>query len=517
MDLLKNKLKKMLSWKPDMRFVAVLSVVICVLLLIPLLHMAFYAVPWYDDYNFGKFVKNFLAVENNLSGVLKGALYCTKTQWLAWQGAYSASFLNSLMPAVWGEEYYFLGPIFLILILFLSVWMLVGVFVRDMLRAKGASCIVLQSVTAAMAVVLLHSAPDGFYWYAGGICYVGMHSFLMLLIVIWMKLITNEKRVSAFLLVPLSIIGAILVGGATYVTAIQGLLVGLSAMLMGALLRNKRILLLVPSMSVYAFGFFKNVTAPGNDVRFSSLETQGLDAVSAISRSFKEAFLHIRDFSGVITLVILILLAPIIWQMLQKSDFNFKYPGLLLVWSFCLYATGFTPSLYALGHAGLPRTLNAVKITYQVLLVVNEVYWLGWLQRKLKEEDEFILFGWCCRKVQRETETSERRIPISFYLVMGILISGIFVLEPNQVENFSSYGAYYYIQSGEAYNYHQEYLKRLEIIKNSEDIVVVEPYHCRPWILSVGELSDNCNSGANRAIALYYNKQAVVCQEAETD
>lgn len=517
METLRKNINKVLSWKPDMRFVAVFSVMTCALLLIPLFRMAFYAIPWYDDYNFGKFVKNFLDEEYSLLSALKGAAYCTKTQWWAWQGTYSACFLFSLMPAVWGEEYYFLGPVFLILILFLSVWVMAGVFIRDVLRAKGASCIVLQSVTAAMTVVLLHSAPDGFYWYVGGIHYVGMHAFLVLLIAIWMKLITNEKTASAFLLVPLSLIGAVLAGGANYVTTLQGLLVGFSAVLAGALLRNKRTLLLLPSMLVYAFGFYKNVTAPGNNVRFFYLQSPGLDAVSAIGRSFKEAFWHIGDFSGAITLIILILLAPIIWQMLQKSDFNFKYPGLLLVWSFCLYATGFTPSLYALGHAGLARTLNAVKITYQILLVANEVYWLGWLQRKLRKTNEFTLFGWYCRKVQGETETSERRISISFYLAMGILMAGIFVLEPNQAASFSSYGAYYYIHSGEAYNFHQEYLKRVEIIKNSEDIAVVEPYLYRPWILSVGELSDNYNNGANRAIAAWYDKQAVVCQEAKTE
>ena len=513
----KNKLKKLLLWKPDIRFVAVFSVVICVLLLIPLLRMAFYAVPWYDDYNFGKFVKNFLDEDYDLLSALKGAVYCAKTQWWAWQGTYSASFFNSLMPAVWGEKYYFLGPVFLILILFFSVWILVGTFARDVLQGQGASSIVLQSVMAAMVVVLLYSAPDGFYWYVGGICYVGMHSFLVLLIAIWMKLMTYRKWASTIILVPLSLIGALLAGGATYVTALQGLLVGISAVLAGALLRNKRTILLLPSILVYAFGFYKNVTAPGNNVRLSSLQSQGLDAVSAVGRSFKEAFWHIGDFSGVITLVILILLAPIIWQMLQKSDFNFTYPGLLLAWSFCLYATGFTPSLYALGHPGLARTLNAVKITYQILLIANEVYWLGWLQRKLKKTNEFTLFGWQCRKVQGETKTCRSGISFYFYLVMGILMVGIFILVPNQIVSFSSYGAYYYIHSGEAYNYHQEYLKRVEIIKNSEDIVMVEPYFYRPWILSVGELSDNYNSGANRAIALWYDKQAVICQDAEME
>ena len=346
---------------------------------------------------------------------------------------------------------------------------------------------------------------------------MGMHSFLVLLIAIWMKLITSGKKALVVLSVLLSLVGAVLAGGATYVTALQGLLVGLSAVLVGAFLRNKRTILLLPSILLYVFGFYKNVTAPGNNVRFASLQSQGLDAVSAIGRSFKEAFGHIGDFSGMITLAIVIFLAPIIWKMLQKSDFDFRYPGLLLAWSFCLYATGFTPGLFALGYAGPARTLNAVKMTYQILLIVNEVYWLGWLQKKLEKTNELTLFGWQCRKVQEEGDSSGSGVPIIFYFAMGILMVGIFVLVPDQIASFSSYGAYYYIHSGEAYNYHQEYLKRVEIIKSSEDIAIVEPYHYRPWILSVGELSDDHSSGANRAIALWYDKQAVICQDAETE
>ena len=90
-------LKKAMKWKPDARLVAGMAFAAFVLLMIPLLRIAIYSVPYYDDYKFGGFVKGFLTQERSLRSALQGALYCTKTNWHAWQGTYSASFFNSLM------------------------------------------------------------------------------------------------------------------------------------------------------------------------------------------------------------------------------------------------------------------------------------------------------------------------------------------------------------------------------------------------------------------------------------
>ena len=66
-----------------------------------------------------------------------------------------------------------------------------------------------------------------------------------------------------------------------------------------------------------------------------------------------------------------------------------------------------------------------------------------------------------------------------------------------------------YIHTGEAYNFHQEYLARLEVLKSDETSVVLEPYHWRPWFLCAGELSDNPEADQNRAIARWYKKSSV--------
>ena len=71
------------------------------------------------------------------------------------------------------------------------------------------------------------------------------------------------------------------------------------------------------------------------------------------------------------------------------------------------------------------------------------------------------------------------------------------------------------MHTGEAYNFYQEYLKRVEILKSSEPDVVLSPYHYRPWLLCMGDLSDDPDNEANRAVANWYGKSSVVVKDTK--
>lgn len=499
-----NKLMKLVTWKSDRRLVALGSAVVLLLLLAPLFRIAIYSTPWYDDYMCGKFVKNFLDLEYSLKSALDGAFYCVKTQWYAWQGTFASIFFMSMVPLVWSEELYFLGPVFLIVILPVSVCVLMKVLARDVLKADRAFAVTLQCITAAVAVLLIYTPQQGFFWYNAGVHYVGMHSFLLLLVAAWIKLLTGSGRVSSMFLMLWTLVGAVLAGGANFVTTLQGLLIVLSLAALGILLRIRKTILLTPSLLVYAYSFYKNVSAPGNNVRSAILRGSGLgmEPWSAVVQSFAEAFHYLGRFTGWMTFAVMVVLAPIIWQAVQKLNFRYRYPGLLLLWSFCLYATGFTPSLYSLGYAGVDRTLNVVKITYQLLLIINEVYWIGWI---------------CEKRRRAEKSVMAEGAPFLFYPIMGVIMLGIYFATPDREGSYSSSAAYHYLRTGEAYNYYQEYLKRVYKIQNSGSVVVVEPYSFIPWILSVGDLWEDPTYGANTAIARWYNKEAISCWRPDSE
>lgn len=489
---MKDKLKTVLKWRPEPVVYTCGAVAMLILLLIPLLRLAQYAVPWYDDYAYGEFVKSALEQDPTFISAIKGALWCVLTSWHAWQGTYSSIFFMSFMPGLLGEEYYFIGPVFLILFMAISVWSVVYALLRDILKAQRVHACGIAAISSSMAIVLIHTAQEGFYWYNGGIHYVGLHSFFLLMVVLAVKTLVAKKNLSRSLLAAVTTILAFITAGGNFVTTLQGLVVMLSIVAVGFWVYKRKALFLMPALLVYVVGFYINVSATGNDKRADNFVGWGMSPVDSVLNSFVKGAELSWELTGWMTLLFLALMLPLILFMVNRVDFGFRYPGILTLWSVCFYCTGFTPSLYALGHAGLDRTLIAVKMTLQMLLVFNLVYWCGWLVKRKGRSQSPMCRWW-------------------YYLIVAGAALVVFHTEPNQAGSFSSYGAYYYIHTGEAYNFYQEYLGRLEILKSDEEQIVFEPYFWRPWFLCMGELSDKPYDEANTSMATWYDKDTIIC------
>ena len=507
-----EKLRKILLWKPGGVLLAVGCCGLLVLALIPLFRLTIYAVPYYDDYNFGRFARAAIEQEQSKWAAISGALDCSRTQWYAWQGTYSSIFFMTLMPAVWGEQYYFLGPVFILLLLLAGSMVFTHVILRKVFRMEKWSSLAIQAVITIAEFMFIYSAQSGFYWYNGGIHYVGMHGFGLLFLSVAICLERSEGRTAKGLLFTASVLLAMITAGSNFVTALQGLLCLLTILLVSVVVERRRTgLWLLPSTLVYIIGFGLNVAAPGNSVRARSYVGWGYGPLESIGRSFLEAVKHIPEYTGPVVLMVMLLLLPMIWQAVKSTDYRFRYPGIVLALSFCLYATGYTPSLYSLGHAGLSRTLNAVKITYLLLLFLNEIYWIGWLRQLLEKRAE-----------QTTGQLTIQKLTIRngaaawwFYVLIGVACLVIFRASSNQAGHYSSYGAYYYVHTGEAYNFHQEYLERVAILSGPEKDVQLPAYQFRPWFLCMGEISEDADNEANRSLAMWYHKDSVTLKEKD--
>ena len=496
---MKEKVQRFFGWRPSEKLVAVMAVGALLVMLLPLLRLCEYAVPWFDDYGYATYVKADFSEPCTLLDAIKGGISAAVDEWYHWEGTYSAIFLGTQVPLIWGEEWYGLGPAFIILLLTISVMVLVSVFNKEILQGDFWSGLTLQAGCAGMVVMFIYSAQRGFYWYDGGVFYVAMSAFTMLYIAAMLKLMRAEKKKVVWWII-LCILTGIVVGGGNYVTTLQGMLLTCSFLALVIWKKRqviKRFLLLT---AVYAVGFGMNVLAPGNSSRGEYYVGWGMSPVWAVLYSFVEAAKRFFELTGLRTLLVLILLAPFMWQIVKRTRFRFQYPGLVLAWSVCLYAATFTPALYALGSVVLARMLCTIKITLQLMLLLNEIYWLGWIYQKLQAKKKLEFDGkpyWW------------------FYPVIGALMLLVFVNESNQAGNYSAYGAYYYVHTGEAYNFYQEYQARLAVLKSDEKNVVLTPDVWRPWFLCAGELSDNPDSDRNQMIARWYNKESVICRSAE--
>ncbi|MBQ7925965.1 MAG: hypothetical protein IJ335_06685 [Lachnospiraceae bacterium] len=498
---MKERWKKLLGAEVNTKLLALGAVLLLLAVLAPIARIMMFCTPWYDDFGYGKMTLIFWEAKGTLWAALEGALTNVKSMWHAWQGTYTSCFFMSLMPAVWGTDKYKFGLWFILAMLILGIFCLTRALLTDVLKSKERwNCLVVQAFVAITVVLLMRSAIEGFFWYNSGVHYTAMHGLGMLYIAGLLKLVYAEGRLRTGLLLIGSVIGAWIVGGVNNVTALQVGLVILSILGFGIIFKNKRVWWVLPGAVCYAVALCYNFGAPGNAKRAVELSGMGISPVEAIWRSFLSAFTYLDDFTGWMTVAIMVALVPVIWKIVSKVQFRFCYPGLLLLWSFCLYATGFTPTLYAMGHTLLGRATNMAKVTYQILLFINLVYFLGWLCRYLREKRSVTFHlksSWC------------------FYLVMGVLMLGIFAAEPNKGGIYSSYCAYYFVHTGEAYNYYHEYLDRVVICESDEADVVVRPYVFKPWLLCLGDLSQDPNYEPNKFMADFYGKNSIICVPPE--
>ncbi|MBQ6093846.1 MAG: hypothetical protein IJL09_00435 [Lachnospiraceae bacterium] len=489
-------IRKILSFGFQEKAYVVLLGLILLTCLVPLYGLTRYAIPFYDDYNYARPVWIYYTLSGStLKAAVVGAMRNAFTMRYAWQGTYGSIFMMGLVPMIFGEQYYFLGPVFLITIFVLSIFTFVGVLVRKVFEGSVWTMLGMQFGTATLFLLLIYTAQQGFYWYNGGVHYIGMFSFMLLYLSLLIALLYGgSKKWLTILGVILSLPLAFFVAGANFITVLQTPLVALSILAAVALLsKNKRVLLWLPSLLVYALGFYFNVSAPGNKVRAAFYVGRALPPVRAVLASFPEAIRFAREFLDWRTILIYAMLIPVVWRLVKTDKIKFRlwvFP-LLAVWSFCLYASTCTPGLYGTGANDLSRSINLIKITFQAVLLLNMVYAFGLIRTYLPKLPDFRvswvavlcwLFVWCF-----------------FYKI-----------SPDRIGQYSAYGAHYYLTSGEAKAFHEQYDNRLALLRSDQSDIVFEPYSVRPWFLIWKDISDDPMAEENQSIKAYYGKTSVI-------
>lgn len=76
----------------------------------------------------------------------------------------------------------------------------------------------------------------------------------------------------------------------------------------------------------------------------------------------------------------------------------------------------------------------------------------------------------------------------------------------------SCYCAYYFVHTGEANNYYNEYKYRVHLCETSEEEdIIVHPYAYKPWVLCLGDLKEDPNYEPNKFMAQFFGKNSIRC------
>ncbi|MCQ2520026.1 MAG: DUF6056 family protein [Lachnospiraceae bacterium] len=490
-------IKKIISYKVDKRLFLIGVTIILIGLLYPVYRLAFYATPFYDDYNYAWSVKVMWEASPSFKTVVEEAAWVVGNTYRTWQGTYSSVFLMALMPATYGFGYYWIGIVAIITSYVAGIFAISYTLTRCVAGAKRIDALIASELITIIVLELFYSAQQGFYWYNGSVHYSFAHGIMLIMLSVAIRYVYSEKHFGEIAcLIVCSVLGLIL-GGVNFVTGLQGLLFLTLIIALGWLRKKQKTLFLLIPEILYLFGLIVSIAAPGNANRQASYATVSKGVFEAVMCSFASAFKNIPGYTGLIIIPCIILIVPIFSDILEEKKMKFALPGVVSLLSFCLFATGYTPSWYGMGEEGLARIFCAVKTTFLLLLFVNMFYWMGWLKGKINERERIY--------------TKHYYVT---YILAVLLILGCFSITKDKAGSFLSYGCFYYIHTGEANNYYMEQLARDEYIQSSGADVVLEPLVWRPWFLcKKNELSSDPAAQQNVAAAMWYQKSSIRVNE----
>lgn len=486
------KLKEIISHKFSEKTIAILFFAAFVLLIIPIVLVGKYDCPQLDDYGYSAYTYHAWRDTHNLIEVLKWAAYRVKVSWYAWQGTFSSIFMMSLCPSIFNYRLYKLVPAFITGSMSLSCFALSNLLVREILKKKGYFWITVGAAMSILTVEKVYNIASGIFWYNAAVHYMFMHSMMILMVVNVVRMVRAKKAVPKILFLLLSMILAVAAGGSNYATSLMGLLLLVGVCLLLTVVYKVRAWICIFPLLVNSYSFYKNVTAPGNFVRGDYFTGMGFSPVKSIFKSFLAAFEYMDEWMNhIFVWLFLILLVPVFWQGLKECEFSFGFPGGVSILSICFLATGFTSSFYTLGDAGLDRLKNVICMTFFILLVINEAYWIGWIQRK--------------RQIQMGT------INVGAFLLLLLLMT-LNVMNTSAYR-FTTHAAVYF-NSYESAMYYQEFLIRMRLLEDGagED-VVLKPHDFRPGLFLIEDFTDDPDYWSNQQLAEYYGNRSVVVED----
>ncbi|MBD5478432.1 MAG: hypothetical protein HDR08_07965 [Lachnospiraceae bacterium] len=505
MKNVKGRIAKLLQRK---QYFGLYAVVLLGISLIPLLIAGRYNVLAADDYAMSKESHLIWESTHSLWEMLKYAVQYTLKLYWTWKGSFTVSFFESLNPGAFGEKFACLTPV----IMLFSILFSLAIFEKSVLsryytytREEAA---VLFGGAAFLILQTLPSPVEGLYWYSGALGYTFLHFLMLLLFAMVWKIEKAKNNLAKILYTLLACMYAFLVGGSQYITVLECLL--WYAVLLFLERKNMRWWKIVPGISL-ALGSALNFLAPGNMAR--KAESAGLGPVKAILYSFVEALKCMKEWTTPMLVMVILFLLPFAWKIARKPQkkFMYRYPLVVIGFSYCLFSAAFTPSLYGVGNADSGRIRNLAQSVFYILLVVDLFYVIGYVQKKLDSAENGV---WAdvrvVKDIVRKYLWAYRWIAFAAVLLVWV--------GTGDKNTFSSVSALRSLANGEIRTYYAEAQERQEIYRDETiTVAVAAPFSAKPKVLYFTDIvpEGDANYWINENIAAYYGKEKVLLGEPD--
>lgn len=483
----------------QIKLLAVLSLLLLIGVLLPLFIAGLYSVKSVDDFTYFAGPQAYWQETHSLGGLMLRQVSYAYGIWQNWQGVYFQEWYKTVLMGLCGDKYYFMGSWLAIGSAagfgFLFVWTVM----RKVLLADRSRALIISAACVSMQMLLVQVPQEAFYWFTGSVHYTVTYGLNMLLIAITLYLLTTEK-ISRGKLLGLEIGVLFLspaIGGGNFTSGIFTLSLYLLTCILLWWHKHPRKRLITVNFIIYILAFLPCILAPGNRRRLDATSTFQGSVFISILKSLKEAGAYIATWVNLPLIIVGVLLIPIIWNVLDKRDYSYKWPVVVSIVSFGIFASQFAPTLYTLGIAGVGRIFNLYRFTMILWLYGNEIYWLGWIKKQLG--------GLSDVKIDGSGKVS-RILPI--WLGGLLVLCYVFIFWGGRT--LTTVSAVLSLKNGEAAQFKQEYLERLAVLEDeSVKEVYFKPYSVKPYLLYEADIVENPDDWVNTGVANVYDKEFV--------
>ncbi len=482
--------------------------------LIPMYIIGIYDHPSVDDYYYGVDTARIWQETGSLSAVIRESFSQMITTYHDWQGNFSAIFLMRLQPGIFGESMYTIAPFLLITTFAAAMLGFFYCFLRKWFHAGRLASIVTAICVTFAAIQFTYVPSDSFYWYNGSIYYTFFFSLMLVLFILVTITIRTSRRVPKAICFILAAALAFIIGGGNYSTALFTTII-LVLMVLWYILRKRKVSIpLLTIMLCSLLGLGISIVAPGNAIRQEAVGgSTGI--IKALLYSFAYGGYNIASSTTAPAVALWVILLPVFYRIGRNSGFRFRYPLLVLLFSYAVYCSQGTPVFYAQGLRMPYRMMNIIYFTYYIFMTFNLIYLMGWLGNHWGHTPVMTAF-------ERIYDNARHRAIYIVAVAAVFAVTVIGLIRVGEAEygspSFSglttSMSAAYSLINGEAAVYDTEINDRVELLTTTDEMnVVLEPLSATPYTIFHTDITTDPLHWKNAHMALYYGKASVRLDE----
>mgnify|MGYP005760513139 CR=1 FL=1 len=502
---------KKLAERISNKWIAVLSIGIFGISMLPIWYLAFYARPSGDDYGYSVLTHAAWVDTHSFIEVIKAAMETVRINYTGWNGDWFTTFLFSFMPEVFVPYSFWIVPFVMTAAVIIATFYFMYEVCIKCIGMPVSDYLIYTSGLLFACYQFIPSTAIGMYWYVGAMHYMIPYAVGLTGIVYTLKFFrTGKNRYLTGLT-----ICAFSIGGSSYFTS---LLLFMFLVFSGAVFFKKdrvRTLWLLLPFLVCLVGFIIQCKAPGNKVRGG--EEFGLDlslAVYTVYESLRRGIKMLGVWAQNKTLVFILLFLISVFSVesisraVEKHDWKYPAPFIFVIVMYGFYSAMFAPEVYSEVFDSIEISLGPETIQFFTFLVVSIIaiwYCEGWMITKIKK-------GKHAQGALSFIQKKYRyRILFPAIIVAGILV----VLNRGWLGDCVDRQVYEYVSSGQAEDFRAQIKSQMDILlDDSIKEAYLVPINPEQGPLMHMPVTTDENAFTNRVVRDFYGKEKVVMIES---